>query len=183
MKKNLCGFSVDVQKLEGLNLVTPRFLAENMLNNFHYTADDGQDYKVEPMPYTTKLVRIETLPAYRIFMDEVGLNNGSVAISFSVELIGNGDARAEADKLLLLYQPFRQVAFVLHQDLVATTVLLDFMTKEDYDSARLMYFKRPESEKPKQSWLGKLFKRKTEEWVYKVTPEGLKLDVITQTQS
>lgn len=183
MKKNLCGFSVDVQKLEGLNLVTPRFLAENMLNNFHYTADDGQDYKVEPMPYTTKLVRIETLPAYRIFMDEVGLNNGSVAISFSVELIGNGDARAEADKLLLLYQPFRQVAFVLHQDLVATTVLLDFMTKEDYDSARLMYFKRPESEKPKQSWLGKLFRRKTEEWVYKVTPEGLKLDVITQTQS
>lgn len=183
MKKNLCGFSVDVQKLEGLNLVTPRFLAENMLNNFHYTADDGQDYKVEPMPYTTKLVRIETLPAYRIFMDEVGLNNGSVAISFSVELIGNGDARAEADKLLLLYQPFRQVAFVLHQDLVATTVLLDFMTKEYYVPECLMYFKRPESEKPKQSWLGKLFKRKTEEWVYKVTPEGLKLDVITQTQS
>lgn len=182
MKKNLCGFSVDVQQLEGLNLVTPRFLAENMLNNFHYTADDGQDYKVEPMPYTTKLVRIETLPAYRIFMDEVGLNNGSVAISFRARLVGAKDV-PEADKLLLLYQPFRQVAFVLHQDLVATTVLLDFMTKEDYDSARLMYFKRPESEKPKQSWLGKLFKRKTEEWVYKVTPEGLKLDVITQTQS
>lgn len=177
MKKKFCGFAVDVNKLEGLNLITPRFLAEKMLNNFRYTADDGQEYKVEPMPYTTKLLRIQTLPAYRPFMDGAGLENGSVAISFRARLVGAKDV-PEADKLLLLYQPFRQVAFVLHQDLVATTVLLDFMTKEDYNSASLMYFKRPESAKPKQSWLGKLFRRKTEEWVYKVTPEGLQLDII-----
>lgn len=183
MEKKFCGFAVDVKKLEGVELVTPLFFADKMFADFHYTTEDGQVYKVKPNVYTAKLLKITTLPAYRPFMDEAGLDNGSVAISFSVALIGNGDARAEADKLLLLYQPFRQVAFVLHQDLVATTVLLDFMTKEYYVPECLMYFKRPESEKPKQSWLGKLFRRKTEEWVYKVTPEGLKLDVITQTQS
>lgn len=182
MKKKFCGFAVDVKKLEGVELVTPLFFADKMFADFHYTTEDGQVYKVKPNVYTAKLLKITTLPAYRRFMDVAGLDNGSVAISFRARLVGAKDV-PEADKLLLLYQPFRQVAFVLHQDLVATTVLLDFMTKEDYDSARLMYFKRPESEKPKQSWLGKLFKRKTEEWVYKVTPEGLKLDVITQTQS
>lgn len=180
MKKKFCGFSVDVQKLEGVELVTPVFLAQNMLANCHYTTDDGQEYKVKPNVYTAKLLRVQTLPAYRIFMDEVGLDSGSVAISFSVELIGNGDARAEADKLLMLYQPFRQVAFVLHRDLVGTTIILDFMTKEYCVPEYLMYFKRPESAKPKQSWLSKILKRKTEEWVYKVTPEGLKLDIITQ---
>ncbi len=180
MKKKFCGFSVDVQKLDGIELVTPVFLAQNMLANCHYTTDDGQVFRVKPNVYTAKLLRVKTLPAYRIFMDEVGLDNGSAAIAFSVELIGNGDARAEADKLLMLYQPFRQVAFVLHRDLVATTVILDFMTKEYCVPEYLMYFKRPESEMPKQSWLSKLFKRKTEEWVYKVTPEGLKLDIITQ---